>query len=496
MKKIDRKKVIIIGAGVGGIYAAARLAKQGYQVTVIEKNNQAGGRCNFFEKDGYSFDTGPTLLLMPEIYSRAFSDLEEKIEDHLELFRIDPSYQIFFNDGTKLMLTANQQLLRKQLESIEPNSYEALQRYLKEGESHYKLSLPNLIDHDFKNFFDYFNVKNLLLAFKIKLFINHYKYVSKFFSDQRLKEAFTFQDAYVGLNPYEAPAMFSMLTYVELVNGVWLPKGGMYSFIKAIIKIAEDFGVKFKYNTPVRKVNTKNMKVIGVTLTNNQILDADIFVVNADLTYVYQNLLPNDKMVKSLLRKKYACSTLMFYWGLDKKFSQLKTHNLFVSGNYRQSFKQIIEDLSLPDDPSFYLHTPVEVDPSRAPKGHDSIVIAIPVGHINEDAPQNWTEIKNKAREKVIKRLEAIGIIDIKKHIKFEVSYTAQDWLRLYNLTKGSTAGLSHNLMQLGYLRPKNRHKKYHNLYFIGASTHPGSGVPLVLTSARLTTERILKEFN
>lgn len=318
--------------------------------------------------------------------------------------------------------------------------------------------------------------------------------MATFFSDHRLKEAFTFQDMYVGLNPYEAPAMFSMLTYQELNEGIWLPKEGMYSLVKALTKLAESFGAKFMYDAPVKHINIKKKRVEGVTFQNNQTLQSDIVVANVDLTYVYQHLLPNSRRVHSLLKKKYGCSSLMFFWGLDKQYPQLGSHNLFVSGDYRKSFNQIFNDLSLPDDPSIYLHTPVRVDPSRAPKGHDTIVVAVPVGYINDQAPQNWAALRDKARKIVIKRLASIGITYIEKHIKFEMSYTAQDWVRLYNLTKGSALGLGYNLSQVGYLRPDNRHKHFHNLYFVGAGTRPGGGVPMVLISARLTSERIFNE--
>ena len=488
------KKVIVIGAGVGGIYIAARMAKYGYQVTVVEKNGQAGGRCNFFEKDGHSFDTGPTILMMPEIFTRAFSDLGEKIEDHIELLRIKPTYHIHYQDGMELTMTSDQKMMKEQLEVIEPGSYESLQRYIENGKLFYDLAMLNFIDRDFSNLSAYFNLENLYLAYKLKLLTNHYDYVGSFFSDHRLKEAFTFRDAYLGLNPYEAPAMFSMLQYLEMVTGVWLPKGGMYSVVKGITKLAEKFGSEFIYSNPVTRINVVKDKVTGITTLNGDRLDADIVVANADLTYVYQNLLSDDEIAKDLLRKKYTCSAITFHWGIDKQITKLGTHNLFVSGDYRQSFKQVMEDFSLPDDPSFYVHAPARVDPDRAPNGQDTITVIVPVGHINDTTPQNWKDIQHRAREFVIERLKAIGINDIEEHIKFEVSHTAEDWVKLYNLTKGSTLGLYHNLMQVGYFRPKNRHKRYRNLYFVGASTHPGSGVPTVLISAKLTSERIIRE--
>lgn len=494
MKHIGDKRVIVIGAGVGGIHAAARLAQHGYHVTVLEKNSRPGGRCNQLTRDGHSFDTGPTLLMMPNIFARAFADLEEPLEGHLDLLRIDPTFHLFFRDGTQLAITADQERMKAQMEALEPHSFAAFQRYLREGKFLYDQALPHLIDRDFQRFFDYFTPRNLYRAFKLKAFTKHYRYVSQFFRDPKLRAAFTFRDAYLGLNPYEAPAMFSMMQHLELADGVWLPRGGMYSIVNAMVKLAEKRSVQFSYNTPVRRITMENRRVTGVTLTNGRQLTADVVLANADLTYVYRHLLPEDRMARALLRKKYTCSAVTFYWGLDQSYPQLGVHNLFVSDQYRRSFRQVTQDLTLPDDPSFYVHTPVQVDPSRAPEGHDSLMVVVPVGHMDDTAPRDWGRVRDTARSRVLTRLATSGFPDLQKHIKFEVSYTAEDWAHLYNLTKGATLGLNHNLRQMAYLRPPNRHKRLTNLYFTGASTHPGSGVPTVLISARLTTDRILQE--
>jgi phytoene desaturase len=316
--------------------------------------------------------------------------------------------------------------------------------------------------------------------------------MGKFFRNPKLKKAFTYQDFYLGLSPYEAPATFSLLSYAELNSGVWLPKGGMYSFVKALIILAEKFGANFVYEKTVKQINTESDRVTGVTLSNGQRLNCDIIVANADLPYVYNCLIPKDDMKKNLMKKKYTCSTLTFHWGIDKKYDQFETHNLFFSNNYFESFNQILNDLTLPNDPNFYIHTPVKVDPTRAPKGHDALSVVVPVGHINEKNLQNWDIIKKKARDIVFKRLAEIGIPDIEKHIKFEAIHTPNDWLNLYNLTKGSTLGLAHNLTQIGYMRPHNQHKRYKNLFFVGASTHPGGGIPTVIISSKIVNQRII----
>jgi len=268
----------------------------------------------------------------------------------------------------------------------------------------------------------------------------------------------------------------------------------MYRVIEALTGVAQKWGVRFLYNTPVAQINVDRRRVTGATLTNGRQIEADILIANADLTYVYGHLLPDDGTPGRLAQKKHGCSALVFCWGLDKRYPQLGPHNLFIASNYRRSFDAIFQDLSLPDDPSFYVHAPVRIDPSLAPEGQDTLMVAVPVGHIDDATPQDWTTIQTQARQVVLQRLTEIGVSDLAEHIKFEVSYTPRDWQSRYNLTKGSCHGLNHHLMQMAYLRPRNRHSHYRNLYFVGASTHPGTGMPTVLVSARLVTERILQE--
>ena len=491
---MEKPTVVVIGAGIGGIATAARLAQHGCKVTVVEKCEQAGGRCSRLLRDGHHFDTGPTMFLMPELFTSTFADLGVNMEEHLDLRRIDPTYHLHFDDGSSLSLTSSLNMMQKQLEVIEPGSFGGFLRYLNEGHLNYKLSLTHIVKRDFRSPLEFFSLHNLLLFLRLKVLRKHYANIGNYFHDHRLKAAFTFQDMYVGLNPYEAPAIFSLLQYTELADGVWFPMGGMYRIIEVLMDIAKKRDVRFMYNTPVKKINVDSRRAIGVTLADDRIIPADIIVANADLPYVYRNLLPEDGEAGRLERKKYTCSTLMFFWGVDKQYPQLGTHNLFMGGNYRQSFDRIFRDLTLPDSPSFYLHAPVRVDPSLAPMGHDSLTVVVPVGHIGGAIAQDWGAIQKRARQVVLQRLAKIGVSDLDQHTKFEASFTPQDWKDRYNLVKGSTHGLSHSLMQMGYLRPRNRHNRYRNLYFVGASTHPGNGLPTVLVSARLVAERILQE--
>lgn len=295
----------------------------------------------------------------------------------------------------------------------------------------------------------------------------------------------------MGLSPFEAPATFSMMPYTELAHGVWYPRGGMYSIVEALMSLAEDAGVEFAFNTAADQINLNGKNALGVQLAGGKILRADSILANADLPYVYESLLPEDGMARQISNKRFSCSVISFFWGLDKPYPMLGPHTLFLAQDYRENFETIIEDLGLPANPSLYVHAPARLDPAMSPPGQDTLIAIVPVGHLSENAVQDWAAIRDQARQHVFRRLASLGITDLETHIKFETSFTPLSWHKRYNLVKGSTHGLCHNLTQLGYLRPSNRHPHYHNLYFTGASTHPGTGLPTAMVSGRLSAQRI-----
>jgi phytoene desaturase len=490
----NKPNVIVVGAGIGGIAAAARLARRGCRVTVVEKCDKTGGRCGRMTVDGYTFDTGATLFLMPELYARTFADLGERMQDHLDLLRIDPTYQLLFQDGSRLRLSSDLQAMQSQLEAIEPGSFGRMLRYLEEGWRNYVLSLPNVVDRDFRSLTEFINPRSLLLFLRMQALTRHTSYAARFFKDPRLQMAFTFHDMYMGLSPYESPACYSLMQYTELADGLWYPRGGMYRVAEALTAIAEKLGVQFRCNAPVVKILVDGERAGGVVLAGGQELKADVVVADADLGYVYRRLLPDDGTAARLDRKEYGCSTVMFYWGLDRQYLQLGPHNLFLCGDYRGNFDAIFKGLGVSDRPDFYIHAPVRLDAAMAPVGGETLVVAVPVGHIDPRTPQDWPAIQARLRAFLLQRLAQLGMADLEAHLKVEVSFVPTDWEGRYNLTHGSTHGLSHKLTQMGYLRPHNRHARYRNLYFVGASTHPGTGVPTVLVSARLGAARILED--
>jgi phytoene desaturase len=491
----ERPTAVIVGAGLGGIATAGRLARAGYQVTVLEKNAGPGGRCDQLVRDGHRFDLGPTLFLMPEVFAATYADLGERMEAHLDLRRIDPTYRIYFDDGVRLELTSNINAMQPQLEAIEPGSFGGFLRYLAEGQQHYRVSLERFVGRDFDSLLDYFHPANLPLLFRLKALKKHYSNVGNYFTNPHLKAAFTFQDMYLGLSPYDAPATYSLLQYTELADGVWFPMGGLYAVIASLVAIAEKQGARFVYNAPVAQIELADGRATGVLLENGERIAADVVIANADLPYVYRHLLPDSDLADRIDRKKFTCSTITFYWGVDKIYPQLDHHNVFLASDYQGSFQRIFEEHTLPDQPSFYVHAPARTDPDAAPAGQDTLMVLVPAGHLDEQADQDVDALRERARASVLRRLSAeLGIDDLKDRIKFEVAYTARDWRDRYNLAKGAAFGLSHNFTQVGYLRPRNQHPRYRNLYFTGSSTHPGTGLPIVLLSARLTTERVLRD--
>ncbi|HEX6269120.1 MAG TPA: phytoene desaturase family protein [Anaerolineales bacterium] len=487
------KSVIVTGAGIGGITAAIHLARRGLHVTVVEKNSRPGGRCDRVTRDGHHFDTGPTLLVMPLLYEAEFHALGTSMHEALDLQRVDPTYHLIFDDGSRLALTSDLKSMQSQLETMQPGSFQGLLRYLEEGDRHYQLGVEKLVNRDFRAASDFFTLSNLSLLFQLKPLVNHYRNMSAYFEDPRLKAAFTFQDVYMGLSPFEAPATFSMMSYTELAHGVFYPKGGMYSVVEALVELARAAGVQFKFNSPVQRIDVNARHARGVDLPDGR-LDADIVLANADLPYVYQSLLPQDGITEQLGRKRFSCSVISFFWGVDKVYETLSPHTLFLASDYRENFERIIRDLGLPANPSLYVHAPARLDPSMSPPGEDTLIAIVPVGHMSENGDQDWAKIRDEARRHVFRRLATLGINDLESHIKFEINYSPLSWRKRYNLVKGSTHGLSHTWTQLAYFRPHNRHSRYKNLYFVGASTHPGTGMPTAMVSGRLVAERILDE--
>ena len=490
---------------MGGLGLAARLAWAGYRVDVFEKNARAGGRADRLDiphPDGrgvFRFDMGPTLLLMPEVYRELFASVGRKIEDYVRLVPMETNYRTHFEPTSRfprpshIDFTPNVPRMYEQLEAMERGAGARYFEFLRDGCRMYETSRRDFVGRNFFNPLEFFQPRNLGLLVKTKALRNMYRYVSGKFADPRLRAAFSFQTMYLGISPFAAPAVYALLPYTELANGIWFPMGGIYALIEAVQKLAEDLGARFHFNSPVRRVRLSDdgTRAVGVELEDGSTRSADAVIVNADLPYAYEKLLPDGKP-RRLAKMKYTASGYMMYMGLNRRYPQALHHNVVFSGDYRRSFASIFDDLRVPERPNFYIAAPTRTDPSLAPEGCDILYILAPVPHLADG--QDWEAEVPRIRRFVFAKLEELGFGDVRPHIVVESDLTPAGWQTRYNLDKGSAFGLSHNFTQVGWFRPSNKHPRYDRLYFVGASTQPGTGLPMVLLSAQLTAERILHE--
>ena len=489
-----KKRVAVIGAGMGGLAAAIRLAAEDFEVEVFEKNDQVGGRVGRLEADGFSFDTGPSLLLMTDTYRALFSSAGRDLDDYVRLVPLDANYRVTFGDDDALTIRRTLPELIKELERIEPGVTPNFYRFLEDACYKYRLGRSEFVERDFEKAGDFFGLRNLRLLLKTKAVNNYYRRVSKYFSSDKLRQAFSLQTMYLGLSPFEAPAVYSLLPYTELAeDGLWFPEGGMYSLIEAMERLATELGVRFHLNSPVEQVVVTKGRARGVRV-NGEEIEADAVLANADLPYAYRELLGGAADGDFKLRKRgkleYTASAFMLYLGVDRKLGNMVHHNFYLSEHYKENFEAIFRDHTLPDDPSFYAVVPTKTEPRMAPDGMESLFVLVPVPHLGPNT--DWDRDGDAFKEKIYGLLERRCRLD-RERVIYEKARTPVDWRDEYNLEEGAF-GIGHGIFQVGYFRPPMVSKAVKGMYFVGASTRPGTGVPLVTIGARLVADRIGRE--
>lgn len=486
----NQRSAIVIGAGVGGLTAAMKLAHQGYRVELHEKLDVPGGRCGRVEMDGFRFDLGPTILLMPFVFERTFASVGRKLSDYLELVRCDPNYKVTFRDDSTLTLTSELTKMRQELERLEPGSFERYLRFLAKGRERHDVSLEHFVGKHFDGLAQFLTPSNLPRIFSVGAHQKLFGQVSHAFKDPRLQQVMSFQTMYLGVSPYEAPAVFSLLPYTELAVGIWYPMGGMGAIPRALEKVCREEGVAFHYRSPVKQIVIENGRAVGVQLEDGRVSKADIVVCNADYPWAYKHLVdPKVSSRPELEKKRYTSSGYMLYLGTRRRYDELEHHNVFFGRDFEGSFDSIFEKLEVPDDPSFYVNAPAHLDPSMAPEGKDALYVLVPVPH---QAPHlDWKVEGPKVRAKVFARLAELGMKDLEQDVISERVITPDDWASSLNLERGSNFGLAQNMFQIGPFRPKVWDERVENLFFCGASTQPGTGVPTVMISADLAVKAI-----
>lgn len=488
-----KKKVVIIGSGIGGLGAAALLSKKGYEVTIIEKNKTLGGRANIFEANGYTFDMGPSWYLMPDVFEQYFKLLDEKISDHFELIKLSPSYRVFFANDKEMPVVDIHSSLEKDLplfEKLESGITPKIKEYLKKSGEQYEMAKDTFMYRNLGFSLDFLQWKVIKKGIELNPFQTMQSYLNKWFKSDRLKKILEYTLVFLGSDPAKTPAMYNIMNAIDFNMGVYYPKGGIYEIIKALVAINKKQGTQFIVEQPVAKIIIENKKATGVLLENGKKVDADIVISNADLWFTETQLLPKKYQTypESYWKKKVLSpSAFIMYLGLDRKIEKLSHHNLRFGEDWKQNFKELFDTPQLPEDPSYYICKPTETDPDLAPPNTDNLFVLVPI-----PPDLDLTEIAMKQyREKIYSlMIKDLDLPELEEYVVFERSYWSDDFKRDYNAYKGTALGLAHTLKQT-LRRPSNKSKKVKNLYYVGAGTSPGIGMPICLISAELVYKRV-----
>ncbi|KAJ4286687.1 ATP-binding cassette transporter CGR1 [Kalmusia sp. IMI 367209] len=417
------RSAVIVGAGVGGVATAARLAAAGWKVTVVEKNDFTGGRCSLLNENGYRFDQGPSLLLLPHLFRETFHDLGTSMEEEgVHLVKCEPNYNIHFHDGASFKMSTDLATMKDEIERFEgKDGFERYMSFVQESHRHYELSVTHVLRKNFFSLLSMMRPSFLRHLVALHPFESIYSRASKYFWTERLRRVFTFASMYMGMSPFDAPGTYSLLQYTELAEGIWYPIGGFHKVVDALVKVGKRKGVTYRLNSPISRIQLSHdgRRTTGVVLDSGEVITADRVICNADLIYSYNNLLPRTSYATSLSKRKASCSSISFYWALDKQFPELSAHNIFLAEDYKESFDSIFKKHEIPQEPSFYVNVPSRVDPTAAPKDCDAIVVLVPVGHLLEStseshkgtqgtggATQDWDTMVSIARATILNTIQ------------------------------------------------------------------------------------------
>lgn len=487
------KEIIIVGAGFGGLSAAALLAKDGHKVTVIDKNSMPGGRAQVWKKDGFVYDMGPSWYLMPDVFEDFFALFGKKPTDYFDLKRLDPHYKVFYSDDTDVTLKADLEENKALFDTLEKDGGKKLLEYLGNSQYQYRVAMDQFLYRDYKHLTDFFNWKLVMEGTKFHVFDNLDKYVARFFDSEKIKKILEYNIVFLGGAPKNSPALYSLMSHVDFNLGVWYPMGGMGELPKAMQKLAEEQGAKFIYDQEVQRIKVDGKLTTGV-VTDKDEYDADLVIVNADYVHGEMDLL--DRKHRSYNEKYWderaiAPSALLMFLGFNKKLKNLEHHNLYLQMEWDPHFETLFDKPDWPDDPCIYVCAPSVTDPSVAPEGKENIFVLVPVAPGLDDTEV----IRDKYYKWVMKLLSNITGEELTDDdLLVKRLFAHRDFKSNYNAYKGTALGLAHTLFQTAIFRPQHESKKVKNLYYTGHYAHPGIGVPMVMISSQILADLIRKK--
>lgn len=487
--------VLIIGAGPGGLAASLMLAKAGLNVHVIERLPHIGGRCSAIEESGFRFDLGPTFFLYPRVLERIFKLIGRDLRTEVPMVRLDPQYRIAFGRGGELNCTPDVAKLEAEVARLSPQDAKNVRRFLNDNRGKMEQFRPCL-ERPFQGLRDVLRWQLAKLLPTLKPWRSLDSELGRYFRDERVRLAFSFQSKYLGMSPFNCPSLFSILSFLEYEYGVWHPYGGCSAVSEGMGRIAREMGVRFSLGEEVKAVLFEDGRAVGVR-TNAGEHRADALVINADFAHAMTKLVPNqfrhawtDAKIE---KKKFSCSTFMMYLGIEGRYDHLPHHTIHCAEDYATNLTDIESRHVLSTDPSFYVQNATPTDPALAPAGHSTLYVLAPVTH--QHANVDWAREAAPFRAKLLKQLAKIGLDDVEKRIRFEKVVTPADWEGRYHVYRGATFNLAHTWGQMLHLRPRNRFTELPGVYLVGGGTHPGSGLPVIYESARITTRLLLQDF-
>jgi phytoene desaturase len=491
---MSRKKVLVVGAGPGGLTAAMMLAAKGYDVQIFEKQPRVGGRNGCLEIDGYRFDIGPTFLMMKFILEEVFELSGRRLEDYLDVRSVDPFYRLSFADGAEFLPTANQAEMKAQIDRLYPGDYAGYERFLKYEATKFERLKPCL-QVPYGKLTDFARPKLMQALPYLDAHRSLHKHLSRYFKHDQLKLAFTFQSKYLGMSPWKCPGIFSMISFVEHSGGIHHPIGGLNRISEAMAKVIKEEGGQIHLSTPVKQLMIERGQAVGIELEDGERVRGDYVVLNADFAHAMNELVPEGRLKKwtpqKLRRKEFSCSGFMLYLGIDRVYD-IPHHNIIFADDYRQNVREIAETLQLSEQPSIYVQNAVKTDPTLAPAGKSTIYVLVPIA--NNRSGIDWAKHQQRYRDKVLDILETrAGLPNIRQHIEVERRFTPHQWEHELDVYDGAVFNLAHSIDQMLYFRPHNEFEEIENCFLVGGGTHPGSGLPTIYESGRISAGLILK---
>ncbi len=491
------KKILIVGAGIGGLSAAIHLRLAGYEVTVFEAREKNGGRANIMEFSGCRFDTGPTLLNYPWVFEELFTAADRQFSDYVSLRLIDPSVSFRWPDGEHLSLSSDISVLRREFERIEPGCTPRLMAFLADTERKCNTAFNKLVTHNAANAFSWIARMTPMEMMNSGALHSLNSELRRFFHNPRLREALGSYAMYLGGSPWRLPGLFSILPYGELAGGLWLPEGGIYGLVEAITRLAKELGVEIRNGTPVARILHREGQVAGVALEEGATINCKLVISNVDVPYTWTRLLDpaTDPGKRKRKAPRMTPGVVSFYLAVRGGMKGLPHHTIFLPHNPRKTFDDLlVRNIRLPAEPAFYVSLPSRSDPSLAPVGSDAMFILVPAPVLNS-MDETFPETDAAAiRSRVVDRLRREGVVWKESDIMEERVVTPSDWRDAFGLYRGSAFGAAHTLLQMGPFRAPNRDPYIRGLYYVGAGTTPGTGVPMVALSGRMTAEKVVKD--